>query len=228
MKRSKQTTNHSRRVFLARAVSLAGLAGLAAIPGAASAQESFSPVAGRDYILIDPPQPTRVGAGKIEVLEFFNYSCPHCFRFQGPFARWRDRAAAEVEIARQPVVFSRTRGLYARLYYALESIGRGEELGDKIYEAIHRERRLLNSEGRIVDFLAENGIENAEAVFNSFTVDAKAKRSEPSELTSKYGVNSTPQVVVAGKYRLNLELSRNYDRLFETIDALVEREKRGI
>ena len=90
MKRSKQTTNHSRRGFLARAVSLAGLAGLAAIPGAASAQESFSPVAGRDYILIDPPQPTRVGAGKIEVLEFFNYSCPHCFRFQGPFARWRD------------------------------------------------------------------------------------------------------------------------------------------
>ena len=152
MKRSKQTTNHSRRVFLARAISLAGLAGLAAIPGAASAQETFSPVAGRDYILIDPPQPTRVGAGKIEVLEFFNYSCPHCFRFQGPFARWRDRAAAEVEIARQPVVFSRTRGLYARLYYALESIGRGEELGDKIYEAIHRERRLLNSEGRIVDF----------------------------------------------------------------------------
>ena len=114
------------------------------------------------------------------------------------------------------------------MYYALESIGRGEELGDKIYEAIHRERRLLNSEGRIVDFLAENGIENAEAVFNSFTVDAKTKRSEPSELTSKYGVNSTPQVVVAGKYRLNLELSRNYDRLFETIDALVEREKRGI
>lgn len=227
MKPAKTTTKQTteRRRFLASAASLAAFA---AIPGSGRAQESFAPVAGRDYILIEPPQPTRVGAGKIEVLEFFNFSCPHCFRFQGPFTRWRDRAAAEVEIARRPVVFSRTRGLYARLYYALESIGRAEEMSEKIYEAIHRERRLLNSEGRIVDFLSENGIENAEAVFRSFTVDSKVKRSEPSELTAKYGVDSTPQVVVAGKYRLNLELSRNYDRLFETIDALVEKEKRGV
>ena len=225
MKRPTQSTNHSRRGFLASAVSLAGLA---AIPGAASAQENFSPVAGRDYILINPPQPMRVGAGKIEILEFFNYSCPHCFSFQGPFARWRDRAAAEAEVVRQPVIFTRTRGLFVRLYYALQALGRAEEMRDKIYNAIHREHRLLNSEGRILDFLAENGIENAAAVFNSFAVNIKVKRSESSKLVTKYGVNSTPQVVVAGKYRLNLELSRNYDRLFETIDALVEREKRGI
>ena len=35
--------------------------------------------AGRDYRVIDPPQPTSTEAGRVEVTEIFQYSCPHCF-----------------------------------------------------------------------------------------------------------------------------------------------------
>ena len=79
-------------------------------------------VEGRDYEPINPPLPVYAAAGKIEVIEFFNFSCPHCFRLLGPFAQWKHaRDTADIEFRRQPVIFRRANGLYAKLFYALEA-----------------------------------------------------------------------------------------------------------
>ena len=75
------------------------------------------PRAGINYHVVEPAQPTRVAAGKIEVIEFLNFSCPHCFRMQGPFAQWRAKnkeTLGDVVIHRHPVIFQRYNGHYAR------------------------------------------------------------------------------------------------------------------
>lgn len=105
---------------------------------------------GVDYIALDPPQPERVDAGKIEVVEFFNFSCPHCFRLQKPFNEWKKSLENTDDIAfvYQPVVFERYNGHYARVYYTLEALGIAEEFSAKVYRAIHSEKTLLNSKSR--------------------------------------------------------------------------------
>ena len=88
------------------------------------------PRAGVNYIALEPPQPTRVAAGKIEVIEFLNFSCPHCFRMQGPFAKWRadnKEGLHDVVVVRHPVVFQRYNGHFARLFYTMEALDLGEE-----------------------------------------------------------------------------------------------------
>ena len=42
-------------------------------------------------------------AGKIVVTEFFSYQCPHCFKFEKPFADWSSRLAADVKVERAAV-----------------------------------------------------------------------------------------------------------------------------
>ena len=205
--------------------------------GVTSAQETApeeapkeAPKAGRDYILMDVPQPMRVPAGKIEVLEFFNFSCPHCYRLQGPFSRWRDKAdIADVVIIHQPVVFQKYSGHFARMFFTLESLGLIKEQYTNVFTAIHNDKKLLNSKSRFIDWLEEtHGIdpEKAEDVYESFTVNIKTSKAET--VADVYGITSTPQLVVAGKYITNLSLSRSYDKLFDTLEALLEQERKAL
>ena len=129
----KTTTIHIRNLFLALALALA--AAQPALAQSAEEAEADAPAqslpppvprAGVNYITVEPPQPTRVPAGKIEVIEFLNFSCPHCFRMQGPFAKWRSENKenlADVVVIRHPVVFQRYNGHYARLLYTMEAWG---------------------------------------------------------------------------------------------------------
>lgn len=184
--------------------------------------------AGVDYIELQPPRPVRVEAGKIEVREFFNYACPHCFRMQGYFTKWQaEHAGEDVVVVHQPLIFARYNGHFARVYYTLSGLNLADSLHAKVYDTIHVQRELINSEGRFLDWLEEQGVarDNAEAMYDSFTVNSLATRAET--IAADYGINSTPQISINGKYVINPALSRSYEQLMETLTALVERERRA-
>ena len=184
-------------------------------------------VAGRDYIAINPPLPTRAG-DKIEVLEFFNFSCPHCFRMQGSIAKWRAKAdLSDVALLHQPVVFQRYDGHFARVYHTLVALGVEDEYYGKVFAALHRERQLINNQDRFVDWMEENGFDadKVTAVYDSFTVNTKVKRDV--DIVSAYGIDSTPQMAVAGKYVLTPALSGSYDGVMRDVEILLARERRA-
>lgn len=187
--------------------------------------------AGEDYIALDPPQPERVESGKIEVIEFFNFSCPHCFRLQKPFREWQKGLEesgdfADIAIVHQPVVFQRAGGHYARIFYTLDALGIAAEFAPKVYRAMHSERKLINSESRFLNWLEDEGVDRARAekVFNSFSVSSKTRRAD--SLVQEYGVNSTPQIGIAGKYIVNASLAGSYEKMLQTATALIERERK--
>ena len=141
-------------------------------------------------------------------------------------ARWkRDDDFSDIALSRQPVAFRSAAGHYARAFYALESLGVAEEFYGKVFDAIHRERRLLNSKGRFADWLSENGIDGARAeqVYDSFSVNAKVARA--NRISEEYGINSTPQMAVAGKYLLTPSVSGSLEKMVETASALVAMER---
>lgn len=217
---------------LLRFLLIALVASLAlAATGAAMAQQQSAGdyVAGRDYVVIDPPLPVRVEQGKIEIIEFFNFSCPHCFRIQRPFHKWQSgEDMSDIEIVRVPVVFQQTAGHYARAYYTMESLGAADDLYTKMFGAIHRERKLLNSKGRFVDWLEEQGYDAAaaEGAYDSFSVGLKTSRT--ADTTTQYGVNSTPQFAVGGKYVINAALAGSRERMLDILSALVAAERAAL
>ncbi len=198
---------------------------IALTPFAAGAQ--LSPREGADYIALSPPQPVRVSEDKIEVLEFFNFSCPHCFRLQGIMARWkRDNDLSDVTLLHQPVIFRSYAGHYARVFYTLEGLDRVDELYGGVFRAIHRDKKLLNSQSRFVDWLEENGADEdqADKIYESFSVGTKVARAQ--RITEAYGVNSTPQIAIAGKYLLTPSVSGSLERMMDIAAALVKRERK--
>ena len=87
-----------KRRFFSSAL-LATTAWLSALP--AKAQWAFK--AGKDYAVLERPVPTDAGPGKVELLEFFWYSCPHCNKFEPTFAQWVKDAPKDVTVRRVPI-----------------------------------------------------------------------------------------------------------------------------
>jgi len=127
--------------------------GLSAAVIAAPAAAQFVPVEGTHYVRLSEPLP--VPAGKIEVIEFFWYGCPHCNAFEPTLDAWQKKLPADVLFRRVPVAFrDEPYGTHQRIYYALEAMGLIPTMHRKVFYAIHGERQRLDKAPEIAAFMA--------------------------------------------------------------------------
>ncbi len=178
-----------------------------------------------EYKTITPPQ-TVTGKG-VEVLEFFNYACSHCYDFEPLLKMWLKTKPKEVEFRYVPAVFNERMLPLAKTYYALEELGLLDRMHEKVYEAIHEKHVNLADRSMMIKWIAEQGVDakKFEATYDSFSVDSKAQRA--GQLTRSYRITATPYVAVAGKYltapSLTLRADGNIDpnRFFQVLNDLV-------
>ncbi len=153
----------------------------------------------KGYAVLTEAQPTEAGK-KVEVTEFFGYSCPHCNGFDPGLAEWVKKQGDNIVFKRVPVGFSAAWVPHQKLYYALEALGKTEEFHSKVFKAIHVDRQPLRSDDDIIAFMVKNGMDKQKFTdaLNSFSVAAKVKRA--GQLVTNYKVDQVPLVVVDGRY----------------------------
>jgi thiol:disulfide interchange protein DsbA len=153
---------------------------------------------GKDYTLLNPPQPTNTK--KIEVLEFFFYGCSHCYHLHPLLSAWKKTMPKDVELTYLPTVFRDTWEPMAYTYYALESLGKEAQLHDALYRAWNEDNIVLVDEDKIADFVAQHGVDRTKftAAYGSFAMKSMVTRAE--QMIRSYRINGTPTLVVDGKY----------------------------
>ncbi len=186
----------SRSLLAAGAAVLAPVAALQ--PTLAQAQQRFKE--GTDYIKLGRPAPMDVQPGEVEVLEFFAYSCIHCFNFEPVFESWKSKVPSNVVVRRVPVAFSEAFVPLQRLYYTLEAMGQLDALHGKVFHAFHVEKQRLVNEPAITAWVEKQGVDRKKfsELFNSFSVTGKARRA--AQLQDAYQVEGTPALGVGGRY----------------------------
>jgi len=169
---------------------------------------------------LNPAQPTE-GGGKVEVIEFFWYGCPHCYTLEPAVVAWAKKAPNDVVFKRVPAVPSAAWEEMARLFYTLEAMGKLEEYHPKVFDAIHKSNVNLNNKKMRDDWLAKNGIDPVKyaEVEKSFSVATKVNRAK--QLTYAYKVESVPRVAVDGRYFTSAEQAGSIDRVFQVVDQLI-------
>jgi protein dithiol oxidoreductase (disulfide-forming) len=209
----------NRREFSAGAACVLG-ATLLGVPGLTLAQVR-RPEEGKEFRKLDKVVPVEAPAGKIEVIEFFWYSCPHCNAFEPKLVSWIKNMPQDVVVRRVPVAFRDDFVPQQRLYYTLEAMGKVDELHGKVFEAIHRKSEPTNREEQILKFAETNGLDRAkfQELYNSFSVSNKARRA--SQLQNMYQVEGVPAIGVAGRYYTDGTLAGNMDRALQVTDYLV-------
>jgi len=214
-----------RRHFNARL-----LATSAATLGLASVVPSHAqgtPVEGKNYVKLSQPVAV-TGGGKIEVVEFFWYGCPHCNDFEPMLESWAKKLPADVLFRRVPVAFrDEPFGAHQRIYYALETMGLVEAMHRKVFYAIHNDRMKLDKPADIAAFMGKNGVDSAKFldVFNSFAVQTKARQAK--QLSESYKIDGVPALGVHGRFYTSGSLAGSPDRALVVADFLVQQIRKG-
>lgn len=153
------------------------------------------------YFSIIPEQPGAEG-DKVRVVEFFLYTCPHCYRLEPHLEAWRKKLPDNVEFVKIPAMFKRpTLVMHAKTFYALTLMGLEASLSATIFDAIHEKGMKLKDQAEMETLLGSNGVDLAEyrKAMKSFAVQTQARRAEV--LMNRYDVRGVPAIVVDGKYR---------------------------
>jgi thiol:disulfide interchange protein DsbA len=204
---------------------------LASLPSAGQLPAG-SWVAGKNYDVLSPAQPTDVPAGKVEVVELFWYACPHCYAIDGAVESWRKNKPAYIEFRRVPVTWNEEHRAHARLFYTLQALGKLDQLHGKVFDDIHQKGDLLfvpgDNKGTVqkqVDFAKANGISESDFVtaYNGMGVQLKVQQAD--DLARRYRVDSVPTFVIDGKYVTDVGMAGDTSKLMHLIDDLAASEK---
>ena len=171
-----------------------------------------------EYRAIDPPQHPEA-VGKIEVIEFFSYGCPHCNEFYPMISAWAAKQPKDVVFKRVATGLGRTAWTnLAKTYYVLESTGDLKRLDGPLFHAIHEERLPLFDEKSIGEWVGKHGVDPVKfnTAFESFGVNTKLNHAE--EMVENYKIDGVPALAVDGKY---LILGTSFEQLLANTDAVV-------
>ena len=182
-------------------------------------------VAGTHYQEIANPVNTN-DSSKVEVIEAFWYGCSHCFRFEPLIADWEDNTPDYVDFVRFPALWNGLMKVHAQVYYAAEALDSLDVLHEQIFNAINVERNMLQNEDQIGELFEQHGVSQSEfeSAFNSFSVRTKVNQAE--KRMTDYGIRSTPNMIVNGKYLVATgENVRTQQEMLDIVDFLVEKER---
>jgi protein dithiol oxidoreductase (disulfide-forming) len=202
--------------------------GMAAIPWMANAQNSTkAPQEGTEYLSLEQRIPSEAGSGKIEVLEFFWYSCPHCNAFEPAFEAWVKKLPQDVVIKRTPVRFREDFEPQQRAYYVLEALNKVNDLHAKLFRAIHVDHQRLDTVDALAQWAQSYGIaaDKFKATYNSFSVTTKSNRA--TQLQEAFKVQGVPAFGVAGRFYTDGGLAGNMTKVLNTVDYLVNEVRKG-
>jgi thiol:disulfide interchange protein DsbA len=201
---------------------LLGTLGAALVPTLAAADL----LEGRDWRPLTPPRPGAV-PGKIEVLEFFSYGCPHCADLNPLIKPWAGLLPGDVAFRRIPVSFGRAAWAnLARLYFGLELTGDLGRLDEAVFNAVTRERRNLYTDKAILAWLQDQGADATafEALFRSFAVETQVAQSDA--LARDFKIDAVPTLVVDGRYVVLARDTKGFPEILAIADGLIAMARR--
>jgi thiol:disulfide interchange protein DsbA len=198
---------------------------LALAPVIALAQ--IEPRPGANYSELKPAQPVET-AGKVEVIEFFWYGCPHCYSLEPALESWTKKLPADVEFKRIPAVLSANWEPHARFYYAFEALGVLERLHRPFFDALHRDHLQLDKIEAVNQWLAKNGLDPKKfaETTRSFGVSGKVKRA--AQLSAAYRLDGVPLLAVHGRYTVSAEQGGSQQGMLGIAEYLINASRKDL
>lgn len=179
---------------------------------------------GNGYTTIKTPVRTS-DPSKVEVTEIFWYGCSHCYSLE-PFTQaWKKDLADDVDFKFLPAVLGRGWLAHAKAFYVADLLNIAEKIHTPLFNAIHVERRTLNTEETLASFFANYGVSEDEfrKQFNSFAVNSRLSQADAK--IRAYGARGVPGLIVNGKYLVTAATANGNENIYNVVDFLIEKER---
>lgn len=197
-----------------------GLGGVLALP----ARAQGGPTEGREYTRLARPL-TGGPAGKVEVVEFFGYWCPHCAAFEPTLEAWVRALPADVQFRRIPVVFQGWHEAYQRLYFALEVMGLTGTVHAKVFPAVHAQKLRLERDADLKKLAADNGIDPAKLAETMKSFSVATRCNQANQAAAAWRIDGVPTLGVGGRFLTSVSQSGGHPQTLAVLDALIRKAR---
>ena len=206
-----------RNLILSAALVTASLFGMTA----QAADVPLEP--GKTYVELEKPGQVAV-PGKVEVIEFFWYGCPHCYKFEPTINPWVEKLPSDVNFVRIPAIFGGPWNAHGQMFLTLEAMGVESRVHKAVFEEVQKTHKLVQPE-EMADFLATLGVDKQQFLdtFNSFAIKGQMKKAK--DLAEQYGITGVPTMIVNGKYRFDLGTAGGPEAALNVADQLIAKER---
>ncbi|MEO5362944.1 MAG: thiol:disulfide interchange protein DsbA/DsbL [Magnetococcus sp. DMHC-8] len=190
--------------------------------------QTILPQPGTHYDLINPAVPR--SGNKPEVVEVFNFKCPHCFTLAPHTAAWAEKNRQRLTFKSIPVYWGKQTDIPVRAYFAAEFMGKGEAMKQAIYKAHFDNSADIESIEEMV-FLAEaTGMDPQAFRTHMHSFGVSSRIAQAKSMQQAFRASSTPTLVVNGTYQVlpgkharGTQEPVDHDKLFMIIEALLTR-----
>jgi len=194
-----------------------------------------NPINGEEYLTLKSPQPVLATAKKIEVIEFFMYHCPACNMLDPALTAWVNKQGNNIIFKRIHIARRGSKDVEARLFLTLDAMHKEDELHNEVLNTWHVKRIPLRNDEENIAWAVKNGIDKEKFLetYNSFAV--LSKLGDLSRIAANYQIDSTPTIIVDGRYQTSLALvsesnttiptDKLADATLQVLDALVEKAR---
>ncbi len=215
----------NRREF---SLQLAGVAGAVALSGLglpAFASPS-APVEGADYDRLKTPI-NLPRTGKVEVIEFFWYGCPHCFAFEPTIEPWIAKLPSDVHFRRVPPAFNARWETHQQIYFTWEALGLVDAMHKKTFDRFHVQNKPIDSEDDMLAFAQQNGLDVAKVKQAWSSFDVRTRMGHAKELVEAYEIDGVPTIGIHGRYTTSPSKGGAAECL-KTTDSLVAQLRKTV
>jgi thiol:disulfide interchange protein DsbA len=178
--------------------------------------------AGKEFKPLPAPQPTS-DPSKIEVMEVFAYSCPHCFAFDPLLKAWVAKLPKDVKFVRLPHTLGHDENVVRNhAFYAAQMLGVEDKFHAALFKAVHEDHKPMASQEELRDLFAkELGVpaSDFDSAYSSFAVDGGFRRGEG--IIRDMAIGSVPTLVVDGRNYTSPSQGGGFPQMLQVADYLI-------
>lgn len=183
---------------------------------------SINDIAGR-YQKLSLPD-TRQSGDKIEVIEFFWYGCPHCYKFEPIIDRWAESKPDYIQFTRIPALLSQHWIEHAKTFYVASELGVMDTIHQTLFDTIHKHKKATNDYKSLRAFFIKQGVsgDDFDQAYKSAAVQQQVRSA--FLMAKRYKLTGVPAVIVADKYMTSANLAGGAKKVMEVVNILAANE----
>ena len=160
------------------------------------------------------------GARQIEMMEFFNYSCGHCYKFLETSKRLHTKFKGKLLHKKSPIYWGQQTPYPAMAYYISDEQGVEKKFSQELFDTNFKFQTNI-FQPRVIKILAQGyGIEK-EMMAGMQSPAIKAKVEQSLALAKQYNTNETPTVIINETLKVTPSISGgSVDLMTENLEVI--------
>ena len=162
------------------------------------------------------------GLKTIKMLEFFNYSCGHCYRFLETSKKLRAKFKDKLHHKKYPIYWGNQTAYPSMAFYIADSLGIEEEFTQELFDTSFK-LNIDVFQPKVIRFLAKEFKVEKEMKEGMQSDVIKAKTDESLALAKKYKASETPTIIINDVLKVAPSISGgNVDEMTANLEIIFD------